>query len=757
MSIETTYRKLIIEDYIKEQLSRGVAVSAEDVEDYLEELLASTDLTIPQFMSEDHHVVDLENASVAKRLETFQKIRQDLRVLYKDMIALTKVSTNAYERWKLEATSLEKKLIDLEDRIENLLILTQDTEGYHSTLIDNFTDTSQIDLDNSTVDVDLQSAMVSMGTSDAGETRIFLNNLQLGDDVKFKVRTTINYLTRSDAVNSDMRNPFKQESEAWWTSVIMNKAAPVTCEYTVRLSSGDPIAISKIFMELHDSSESSPVSITPLYSVDNQIYEQLPTNTFTQEARSTAIFSFSEVEAKWVKFLLTKRGPDPSSEESKFSYQFGFKEIAFYQQGFEADVVQKLISRPLWVISDDGSPLEFEKLTLEVCERVEENTDIKYYITTSNDEEVPLSPTPTWVPISPVGRAEPKYPVVLDIGDTLRTILGDDETVTLSYDGLGTLVNPAGEFHLLSKDDLGIIQDDVVPVIGGDTVRYSFVNSNDRILNYQIKDTDYVGSGSGDNAVIINESTMEVFRNIGEQNLAPYDTTAKVRAVQRGWRFEDAYYYCVIEIQNPDGMTIDVGDSPIVIDDVAYTNKIDNTVLSGKTASTTGIHTIRINQQNWRAIDPTLGGHTYSDDASYLQALKDTDPLYPYNHKLLIEGFSYDSDYEGSKIYTGADIFAETLMQQVSIFDLMNNVAKDNYTVYALDRDAPDTHTDGNNPTRVFVLKVNENNPDFHNERFMVRFTLVNQLRKYLRIRADLSTEDEKITPALHSYKIKLG
>jgi len=54
-------------------------------------------------------------------------------------------------------------------------------------------------------------------------------------------------------------------------------------------------------------------------------------------------------------------------------------------------------------------------------------------------------------------------------------------------------------------------------------------------------------------------------------------------------------------------------------------------------------------------------------------------------------------------------------------------------------------------------LKIDETNPDFQSEQFMIRFSLINQLRKYLRFRADLKTSNAEVTPALHSYKIKLG
>src|SRR5690606_14551581 len=148
----------------------------------------------------------------------------------------------------------------------------------------------------------------------------------------------------------------------------------------------------------------------------------------------------------------------------------------------------------------------------------------------------------------------------------------------------------------------------------------------------------------------------------------------------RGWGFKDPYYYCVIEIQNKDGMTIDVGTSSIIIDDKLYTGLVSNKVLSGKTRTTSGIHTVQVHKNNWLAVQP---GYTTLND------LKAEDYLYPYNHKLLIEGYQYGNLYPSTseKIYLGVNLFAEYLANRISIFDFVGNAAHNDYSIFALDKD----------------------------------------------------------------------
>jgi hypothetical protein len=750
MAIDSTYRNILTETFLIDELKKGEIPSAEDITDKINTFLADLDLTKPLFVADDFKATE-EGQSSASKFNQFQlDVLRDLRALYKDMLTLTEVSTGAYERWSLESDTLEKRLEELEDRIQNLLLLTKDTEGYHSYLVDNFTDLALVDRDLTTAAVDPSTHLVTLGPSDTTvDTRVYLNSID-PTDISFKVRSTVDLISRNDGPGQSLANIFRQQSSTWWTLVSMRKSSPVTAELLVKLAD-DPVAISKIVMKLHDSSRSSPMSITPLYSVDNFNFVQLPTNTYTQSVRALATFQFKEIEAKWIKFVLTKTGPDPISNSSKAVFQFGFKEIAFFAEGFSSEDSQVIISTPLSIprAANPNELVEFSKLTLEVCERVETGTEINYFVTASDNSSVPVTDSTVWVPITPISRATSSQSKVIDLGDIETIERGLEQTVTISHDALAedeTLVNPAASFQLLSQDTDGDILDETVVAT---EPRYIFTNPSDRILNYQIKDSDYDGSGTG-NAVTIDEDSIVIFRNVGAQGLDPDDDTSEVRDVQRGWKFQEPYYTTVVEIQKPEGITIDFGDKPIIIDDIKYTNVVGPTVLTGKTPSSRGIHVIKVHKDNWLAIEP---------DIETLEDLQAADSLYPHNHKLLIEGYAYPDTYSNNqeKVYKGVDLFASELMKRISIFDLAHSAGTDRWNFFALDRDAPDTHTGDNESTRVFVVKVDEQNTDFANERFVVRFNLVNQRYKYLRFKAELSTTSDTVSPALDSYKIKLG
>jgi hypothetical protein len=124
----------------------------------------------------------------------------------------------------------------------------------------------------------------------------------------------------------------------------------------------------------------------------------------------------------------------------------------------------------------------------------------------------------------------------------------------------------------------------------------------------------------------------------------------------------------------------------------------------------------------------------------------------------LIEGYLYGEDFSTTetKIYTGVDLFAQCRMEQVKIFEFLNQVADTDLNKFAIDFDLINSY-DNLYPNLVFVLKVDENFADALNEQFIIKFKMTDQKYTYLRIRADFQTTDSGLTPVLFSYKMKLG
>ena len=723
MSIDTTYKELILEEIIRDLLIAGTSPSVSRITSNFNTYIKDNDLTEPLFNYDDSKVGFGSTSSATGFTDTNNTIYKDLKVLYKHMLKLSEQTIINFDRWRAEAWLLDGQLNSLLSRVNSLLLISQDTAGYLNFIQDDFVDTSKTDLTQTSAYINTAKQYLTIGTNNIGSTRIDLSSL-LDTDVEFNVLTRTNLMSITPQAGSKRIYAISDINNFWQERVYMSKPVAVTVELKVDMKT--PRTISRIDVDLHTSNTSRSLQVTPLYSLDNYSWSNLPSDTFTANITETYTFQFPEVQVRYVKFLMTKLGADLVHKEI-YSYEFGVDEISFYSEGFADNEDNVFISRPLSVIDQKTSLAQkFSKAVLEVCERVPTDTSIDYYLTVSNDPEVPVTSSGAWIPIDPIGRVILKQPSSLDFGSLAQvTITG----MVVSYDPVAIetkFSNPKKQYTYVSSV---ISSTPTTNAVSASSQRYSFKNSNERILNYEFS-----------SSIEIAEGTLELWRNVKVLGL-----TDLVRDVSNGWGFHDPWYTCSVYVTNPAGVTIDFGPKFIVLDGEPKTGRI----LIGF-----GKHSIKAHKDNWKEFSAT--------GITTLALLKAADSLYPYNHRYLVEGFPYPSAWATTeeKTYMGFDIVAEFLMKEVSPLDLIHNVKPNDYERFALDWDAPDTASTGftNKPAaKVFLIKCDEAYSDFTNERFLVKFKSVDTLYQYLRLKAVLKTSDTTVAPYVDSYRVKLA
>jgi len=251
------------------------------------------------------------------------------------------------------------------------------------------------------------------------------------------------------------------------------------------------------------------------------------------------------------------------------------------------------------------------------------------------------------------------------------------------------------------------------------TTQYTYKNSSDRLLDYTID-------------VNVQESPYEyvtVWRDVGKN-----DDSILTRGVISGWQFDDTYYTTYINVDNEAGIYIELGDTVAELD----AQRITGTVfVSG------GAHKFKTHKSNWKILPSAFDPATEEDFIH-------TDTLYPYNHKMLIEGFDYAgaTSYSGNEIYSGADLYASYIMKYSTLFDFNYNVLNDDYTRYSIIRDS--------NILKFFV-KYDNNVSDFQDESFYITSRTISSSVDSIRLKAILKTEDQDMSPIFTGYRIKVG
>jgi hypothetical protein len=707
MSTEIKYGEFILESIIKEILYSGQSPTIESIDSAYNAFVADKDLTQPLFNNALANVVQEENVSAAKINNTNFEIWRDLKIAYDTMFDTTNKSIVAFDRWRSESLALEAKLKSLDTRITDLA-KTQLHLGTHY-ISEVFSDTSQVDLTKTTAYVNLKDNNVSMNASDnKNPNRINLNYIK-PEDITFTVLSRAFLQNVVTAPGAELINAFDDMNNFWQSRVFISSAQqPVTAELKFKISD-TTIFISKINCMLHTANTNSSMQITPLISNDGINFKQLDVSNITQSITDNGSWSFPSIEATHIKLIMTKAGFDFNDNQS-YIYEFGMQEIAVYNLSFDPDMLQTLISTALFVPDINKNPIPYYSVSLDTCDDVPSNTDIKYYVaalTNTDDFE-------SWTSIDPINKENAIYPTQINFGQKKDFELAN-VGISFNANRSAGFVNPAADYLLVTLFENTSLT--ITPKTSTVT-KYILFNSNDRLLTHEI-----------DGAASVQKQNIRILRNVGFRG-----DNILVRGIQRGWTYEEPYYASAIGVQNPNGISINFGDKDIIL---------DGATKNGIVKLTTGTHNIKIRKENWITIAAGI---------TDLVALKTADPLFPYNQKLLVEGYSLD---DPQNPYTGVDVFAGYFMTQVPIVDFIHNIDAADYSKFAVDTDAVDTNKA--TPSLVFVVKSNENVSDFLDELFTIRFTVESQTYNYIKFKAILSTLDTGISPYLVSYKLKLS
>jgi hypothetical protein len=698
------YKEYILENIIKGILDSGQIPTTELIDSMYYSFINEKDFSQPLFDNNTANVQALENASASKYNKTNFEIHRDLQIAYSSMFDSTNKTISNLDRWRTESAALKAKLLNLDSRISNLLNSQLKPNVYY--VSDSFQDVTKIDTTQTSALISLKSNNITLHDSSDTATRVNLNYIDSANII-FTILSRTGLQNVTDAPGTKLINILDDKDTFWQSRIYMsNSANPVSAELRFKISD-TPITISKITCNLHVSNTSSGVQLTPFVSTDGINYSQLNINNITISTTSNATWSFPSTEVTDVKFIMTKQGFD-HYENGQYIYEFGFQEIALYNAGFGINAQEIFVSKPLSVTDINNKPVSFIAGSLEVCDDIPANTNIQYYIAALiNDTD-----TPTWNPIDPINSKVAIYPNTINFGENIPVAL---KNVKLSYDAMQDVgfINPAKDFYVSSITPANPTN----TLISAQATRYVTFNSNDRILDHEI---------NGDLNLI--DSSIVVFRNVGSKG----DKT-KVRNIQRGWTFEDPYYSAAIRINNINGIYINFGQQDILL---------DGKFVNGGINIPAGIHQIKINKNNWLDMPAGLT----------IDQLRSKDLLYPFNHKLLIEGYSLNNQQNP---YLGVDLFAGILMKKVSLSSFIHSIDKDDYTRFALDKDAiiPNKAT----PSTIFMVKCNENSSDSLDEIFNIEFNIKNQFFNFIQLKAILSTDESSVAPILQNYIIKLS
>jgi len=622
----------------------------------------------------------------------------DLSVAYTAMTEQALEVTATYDSVTSEFKAIEKRIRALEESSRNLLVVAQDIEGYFDFVSDTFSNKEKVDENQSDIFVDNKVGIVTL--EPLAHSRIPMPVID--SDLQFNVITRDQLQAITLAPNSVITNAFSDQESVWIQRVEMRRGVgSVTASLIVRMPDSSA-EVSKIIYKPGVSDEGNISTVTVQYSDDGLNWFNVDGNGTARLIGDTTLM-FAPVAATYWKFIYNKAGYDEFRGD-KYIYEFGAKSIQMYGVEYKTKknkLTGTLISKPL--TSPNGT--EFNRVSLKVCESLPSGTGINYYIAALTESELAdynsgalTLGALNFNNIDPIDREDPVNALVINFAN----------------------VNEQTGFSTQYIKDPGI--------------SFRYENDFNTLLNYTVP-------------VNIVKEELKVLRNAGDNSEdGGSNTPVKVKLVDHGWAFDGTYYSSEFYIEEDSGRVIDFGEESL---------EIDGFSTSGQVTLAKGFHRIKTHKRNWRGISPLA-----------ITTTDNPDILYPYNHKYLIEGIGvtlYGDDMtvlvggESKKdivdpdgIYLGAARYWETTLEELTVFDFNQNIEDDNYDVFAFTKDF-------NGDDRIMVKDSPEPGLLTNEKLAIITRAVSGDLHKGIILKAELSSDDPKVTPILDEYIIRLG
>lgn len=208
-------------------------------------------------------------------------------------------------------------------------------------------------------------------------------------------------------------------------------------------------------------------------------------------------------------------------------------------------------------------------------------------------------------------------------------------------------------------------------------------------------------------------------------------TGVSLYGVSSGWFIDKVtnQYKCHFKIDDIQGRIIDFGSTS------AY---LDGRQVTGQVHVPEGYHSFATSHTNWHNVEANLETHT---------DLEEEDPAYPFNHKLIIEGYNYPGNFKGERVYEGVDEYFGSLLEYVSPEKFEEEDNDGNLDIYTIE---------SYNGELYFKVKADPSDGSWIYERVKVDYMLRTEETSDLYIKAIITTRDSTVTPNIHSISVRV-
>lgn len=431
MSIKNKRLQRATEEILREELEKGNLPTSKEFAWKLSQKMEKSDFSKPEFVYQSVRdgmlmYAERHNASIGQ-------ISRDLGILYENVREIHELLGTHFSAFEVEREILEKEIFAVETRLrEKVLLYAQ--SGFLTAVFDVFDSFEKMD--------ESRSENVLLDTKN--------HEVRLVEELRLSKRVPVT-TTRFDIIGSyekkvaDIGMPIEVihdgfDDESWQQVIHTKEDREVTGEVT--LSFGEGESINQVVISLMTI---KPVGVQVLYTGDGLNWLEVPYHEQEVLVSGRMDLKFPSIGVKEMKIRMRKKEHDeqvPEEEGFEFRYLFGLKEIEVRNLRFPEQGVYQ--SKPMAI--DGPANYVVNKVSLDVEEVLPTGTDIVY--------EVALSGSEDWRGISPIGRKNAAYPLLVDFqriegAEPVSFSMGGELSVSQSI--IGSLETNGISFYSLGK------------------------------------------------------------------------------------------------------------------------------------------------------------------------------------------------------------------------------------------------------------------------------------------------------------------
>jgi hypothetical protein len=294
---------------------------------------------------------------------------------------------------KIEQLKTKRKL--LEAKVDDLLFINNNSDGYFYSYTENFSSTSNIDIPLTTGYVDIQTSCAALNSENSDRYSIFATDNLPG--VRPKVSLYENGFLLSDTIDVEtFSNVFDGLNDTYWIYEHRTQS-PNPVSIVINIPINRNIILSKVQGYLLTS---SPV-ITQLkvnYS------DASPQEIFVKDSNlDYDVFNFSIKPRNYssIELILLKNEPDYIDRESSspYVYRIGLRDLII--SSVTKSKTGTIISKPIKLPVSDNNHLVIDSVAVEAKEEYINDGAIAYYVAVDNPSAISIYDF-NWTPVTPL-------------------------------------------------------------------------------------------------------------------------------------------------------------------------------------------------------------------------------------------------------------------------------------------------------------------------------------------------------------------